>query len=110
METNKPEIVACGLDQSGIDKLKAKHGRIFAIDIDDDGEKLEAICKEPDTTVMSAINSMSKTDEVKGALLLYNSCVLEADKEIKNSELLKLRVSAAIGYKIERINFTVKKL
>lgn len=107
-ETQPNAIIACGLTQDAINKLKSKHGRVFIVTIKDDAEELQAICKEPDSNIMSAVNSVSKTDEVKGAVVLYNSCVIEADAAIKESDLLKMRVAAAIGDKIGRLTYSIK--
>jgi hypothetical protein len=102
--------IACGLEQSAIDKLKEKHGALFFVTIKDGDKKYEAIYKEPDATIMSAVNAASKLDEIKGTLVLYNACIVEADADIKNRDLLKIQVAASISERMTLLTREVKNL
>lgn len=109
-KVNETETLVCGLTQNEIDKLKQKHGCLYSVTIKDGANKYEAIYKEPDATIMSAVNAATKGDEIKGTLVLYNACVVEADADIKNRDLLKLQVAASIGERMTLLTREVKNL
>jgi hypothetical protein len=60
--------------------------------------------------VISAAQHITKTDEAKGALTLYENCVLEADAEIRQRDMLKLKISEAIGKKIASLSSSIKNV
>lgn len=59
---------------------------------------------------MEAAQNISRTSEIKGAKMLYDNCVVLVDDEIKNRDLLKMQVAAAIGEKVAALKSSVKNV
>lgn len=102
--------LTCGLTQEAIDQLKKKHGALFVVEISDGEALYKAIFKEPDITILSAANTISKTDEIKGSMVLYENCLVAADEAIAKRDVLKMQVVGAIGERMTALTKTVKNL
>lgn len=107
----EPTII-CGLTQEAIDKLKKKHGAVFQVDVKakDEDKTYYAICREPDETIMSAVGAVSKTDEVKGGIVLFDNCTIACDEEIKLRLPLKMQVIKAVSDRMTAVTASVKNL
>jgi hypothetical protein len=108
MENQEAIKTYCGKTIEEIHAMRMQHGHLFIVEVRDEDDVFHAVCKEPTLQVMEATQSISKTNEAKGAMTLYNNCVVLADEEIKNRDLLKLQVAAAIGDKIISLRSSVK--
>lgn len=104
------QTIICGLTPDAIDKLKAKHGRLFQVDIADGSDTYSAIFKEPTMDILSAAGAVGKTDEIKASMVLYENCLIAADDAIKSRDMLKMQVVAAIGERMTALTKTVKNL
>jgi hypothetical protein len=100
----------CGKTVEEIRALRMTHGHLFVVEVRDEEDVFHAICKEPTVQVIEAAQSIAKTNEAKGAKTLYENCVVEADAEIKNRDMLKLQVAAAIGEKISSLKASAKNV
>lgn len=100
----------CGKTVEEIQAMRMQHGRLFIAIVKDEKDVFHAICKEPTLQVIEASQSISKTSEAKGAIMMYDNCVVIADEAIKNSDLLKLQVAAAIGEKVASLQSSVKNV
>ena len=81
---------------SEIQAWKARHRKVYEVIIEDDGEKFAAYFKRPDMDVFSAVNKLSKTDEVKAAGILFDACLLGCAQEVKEDSILKMSAIAQL--------------
>lgn len=102
--------LVCGLTPQQIQELKAKHHTIYQTEIKDGEETFLAIFREPDMTVLSAVNALGKTDELKGVLVLFDNCVVACDEAIRKRDLLKIEVSKSISSRMTALSSSVKNL
>jgi hypothetical protein len=100
----------CGKTIEEIRAMRMQHGHLFVAEIQDENNVFHAICKEPTVQVIEAAQSISRTSEVKGAMMMYENCIVIADDEIKKRDLLKLQVAAAIGEKVASLKSSVKNV
>lgn len=88
---DKKEIIIIGkASDSDIQAWKARHRKVYEVIIEDDGEHFAGYFKRPNMDVFSAVNKLSKTDEVKAAGILFDSCLLGGANEIKEDSILKM--------------------
>lgn len=100
----------CGLSPEKIEELKAKHGVVFVIEIPEGEAVHKAVFREPDVTTLTAVNAISKTDEMKATMVLYENCLIAADPSISKRDLLKIEVAKAISERMTALKSTVKNL
>lgn len=93
----KKEIQVKGIEsEDNIKVWKAKHRKVYEVIIDDDGEKFAAYFKRPDMPTMSAVNKISKNDEVKAAEVLFDNCWLGGDPMVKEDAILRMAATARL--------------
>lgn len=83
-----------GVTPEQIAMWKAKHRRLYAIEVVDGEEAHEGYFRRPDMETMAAVNKLSKTDEVKAANALFDNCWLGGSTLLREDAVLKM---AAIG-------------
>jgi hypothetical protein len=110
--TQAPEAppLYCGKTVEDIRAMRMRHGHLFVAEVVDGDQTFHAICREPTLQVISVAQAIGKTDEAKGAMALYDNCVVEADGEIKSRDMLKLRVAEAVGTKVSSLSSSVKNV
>ncbi len=86
-----------GVTDEQITKWKNVHKRIVRIDVADGEELHVAYFKRPSLETMSAVTKVTKTDEVKGASVLYDNCFLGGDNEMREDALLFMAATAQLG-------------
>jgi len=89
-----------------IDALKAKHGDIFLIEV----ENKKAIVKAPGRKELGAASTLAGSDPMKFNEQILKSCWLEGDEEIKTNDRLFMSVSAKLDKIIEIAEAEIKKL
>ena len=102
MENNEPKqpqgkTYDGGVTEEQINKWKAAHKRVVRIDVTDGDDLHVAYFKRPSLETMSAVTKVTKTDEVKGATVLYDNCFLGGDPEIREDALLFVAATAQLG-------------
>jgi hypothetical protein len=107
--TNLPELI-CGKTIEDRRGMRMKHGHLFVVSVTDEESTHYAVCREPTLQIIEASQAISKTSDVKGAITLYENCVVLADDEIKNRDLLKIQVAGAIGEKMSKLEAIAKNV
>ncbi|MDR2361697.1 MAG: hypothetical protein LBD91_03110 [Prevotellaceae bacterium] len=112
MEENVQEtpLTYCGKTVEEIRLMRMRHGHLFVVTVKDGDQAFHAICKEPTIQVIEAASAIAKTSEIKGAMTIYDNCIVEAEEEIKGRDMLKLQVAAAIGLKTEALKTDIKNV
>lgn len=73
-------IVAGGLTQSEIDRLKKEHGKLTLITVKDENDQdIHFWFKKPDMKVMSATAKVAKTDSIQAAQIFATNCIVKGD-------------------------------
>lgn len=101
------QVVAAGLDQGQIDRLKAKHGKLTLISIDG-GE--EFIFKSPDMKTISAAVAVGKDDPMAFNVIIFNNCLVAGDASAVEDVSAMLSIAPHLSALIEEKKATVKKL
>ena len=98
-ETKQPQgkTYDGGVTGEQINRWKAARRRVIRIDVTDGEELHVAYFKRPSLETMSAVTKVGKSDEVKGAQVLYDNCFLGGDAEIREDALLFMAASAQLG-------------
>lgn len=98
-ETRQPQgkTYDGGVTGEQINRWKAAHRRVIRIDVTDGEDLHVAYFKRPSLETMSAVTKVGKSDEVKGAEVLYDNCFLGGDAEIREDALLFMAASAQLG-------------
>ncbi len=96
MENNKPKqpqgkTYDGGVTEEQINKWKAAHKRVVRINVTDGEDLHVAFFKRPSLETMSAVTKAVKSDEVKGAAILYDNCFLGGDTEMREDALRSWR-------------------
>lgn len=69
---------------------KAKYRKVVSITVDDDGEIFTGFFKRPDMSVMSAVMSTAKSDELKASNVMFDNCWLGGDELMREDFALKV--------------------
>lgn len=88
--------------QGEIDALKRKHGKLFQVDVEPDGDApaLIFLFREPDRKTMSATVKISQTDPLQAAEIMVKNCLVWGDAK----ELDNMAVFTAVSAQFEEIN------
>lgn len=79
-----------GVTEETIDGWKAKHRKVMEITVEDGTDRHKGYFHRPDMNTMSAVNKLSKTDEVKGSNTLFDNCWLGGSKEMQEDAVIKM--------------------
>jgi hypothetical protein len=104
-----PELI-CGKTIEEIRAMRMTYGHLFVVTVKDEDSIHYAVCKEPTIQIIESSQAIAKTSEVKGAVTLYENCVVLADEDIKKRDMLKLQVAAAIGEKTNKLSVFAKNV
>ena len=100
----------CGLTPDQLNELKAKHGRLSLVTVTEGDDKYEGIFKEPTMDALSAITALSKQDEVKASLALFDNCLLSCDDAMKKRPRVRLSAIAQLSEIMKPLEGHIKNL
>ncbi len=100
----------CGLSATELDHLKAKHGYLSLITVTDNTKEYQGIFKEPTMDILSAVTALSKQDEVKASLALFDNCLVQCDEEMKQRPRIKLSAIAQLSETMKPLEGHIKNL
>lgn len=79
------QIIAGGLTQADIDKLKAKHGAITLITVfEADDTEAHFWFRKPDMNTMRAVVAVAEKDPVQATTVYFKNCLILGDHEAVN--------------------------
>ena len=79
-----------GVTAEQIQAWKNQYGRVA-------GEEHIGYFRRPDMTTMQAVNSVSKTNEVKASEVMFDNCWLGGSPQLKTDAIYKMDAMAALG-------------
>lgn len=94
------------LSEKQIKDLKAKHGEIFLVQVEDK----QCILRKPLRKDLSIATRLSAQDPMKFNEVILEQCWIEGDEEIKKEDSYYLAVSGQIAEIIEVKQASIKKL
>ena len=100
----------CGLTEAEIQELKTQHGALILATVSQGETEHHAIFKEPNFKTLEATGTISKSNEMKGTIALYDNCIVKADEEISQRDLLKLKAVQAVANHMQSFSVSVKNL
>lgn len=90
-----------------IKALKAKEGRIYEIEVEDEDERFVGYFRRPKMETISAVMAESKHDEVKALEVMFANCWIGGAKEMESDAVVKLaamgQLSAVMGKAVGKL-------
>lgn len=77
-----------GITPEQVAAFKAKHRKVFRIDIVDGEDTHVGYFKRPDFDTMKAVAKVSKADEVEGGRIMFEKCWLGGSEELRTDGVL----------------------
>ncbi|MDY0392945.1 MAG: hypothetical protein RBR89_06085 [Candidatus Bipolaricaulis sp.] len=95
MKKNEQPINGLVSDEK-IQQWKNQHRKVYSITIED-GENIVGYFKRPDMATLSAVNAISKTDEVKAANILFDNCWLGGSELVREDAVVKMGMMSKLN-------------
>ena len=92
-----------------IQQWKNQHRKVYAVEIED-GDTIVGYFKRPDMATLSAVNSVSKTDEVKAANILFDNCWLGGSELVGQDAVIKMGMMTKLNEMMTLSNAALKNL
>jgi len=73
------EIIAGGLTQAEIDKLKKKHGSLRLISVEDGDTHIHFFFKKPNMNVIAAVQTIAERDVIAATQQFFKECLVHGD-------------------------------
>lgn len=102
------EIVAGGLTQAQIDKLKKKYGKLRLVTLKMEGGDEHYWFKHPNMQTMSAVAKFAESDPMKSSQIFFSNCLVKGDEGTVNDVPKFISVSPHIMDMIEKHQTEVK--
>lgn len=101
-----------GITAEQIQAWKNQYGRVAEVRVKDEEFNEEHIgyFHRPDMATMQAVNSVSKTNEVKASEVMFDNCWLGGSPALKSDAIYKMDAMAALGSMFNKCVRTLKNL
>lgn len=86
-----------GITEAQVEAFKAKHGKIYRVDIVDGADTHIGYVRRPDFATIKAITKLSKTDEVEAGKVMLNNCWLGGSEALRTDAVLFMAVQVQLG-------------
>lgn len=96
-------------DKTRLEELKKQHRKVYAIEVNDDGEDFSCYLKRPNPEQLAVMNKLAKTDEVRATQTLIDQCWIEGDSVIKADGMLLMAIAGEFLKECKVNNVTVLK-
>ena len=111
-KTNELKEINGGVSAEQITMWKNTHGRISEVRVTDPkvSECHIGYFKRPDMKTMQAVSAMSKTNEMKGAEVLFDNCWLGGSPVMQSDAIIKMQAMSAMGALLGSCTHEIKNL
>lgn len=99
-----------GVSAEQIAAWKKEHRKVYAIEVEDDGELFVGYFHRPGMETLSAVNRLAKTDEVKSTTTMFDNCWLGGDPVMKTDTLVRMAAIRQLGEMFNRVVGTLKNV
>lgn len=104
------DIIAGGLTQREIDRLKKQHGKLTLITVNDENDQeVHFWFKKPDMRVMSATAKVAQSDPMQAAQIFATNCIVKGDVTLLDDVDIFSSISEPIMELVETRAVEVKK-
>lgn len=86
-----------GVSEGQVETWKGEHRKVHMIEVEDDGDLLVGYFHRPSMETMSAVNKLTKNDEVKGSTTMFENCWLGGDPVMKTDTLVRMAAIKQLG-------------
>ena len=101
-------------DKDGSDEQvkgwKGEHRKVHMIEVEDDGDLFVGYFRRPSMETMSAVNQLTKKDEVKSTSVMFENCWLGGDPVMKTDTLVRMAAIKQLGAMFDRVVGTLKNV
>jgi hypothetical protein len=104
------EKLAGGVSPAQLAAWKKTHKDVYQITVDDEGKEVTGYFKKPDMAVISAASRFASSDPVKSGEIMFESCWLAGDVELKEVEELKVSCFGKLAELFKVREAKIKKL
>lgn len=109
-ETRKLTVYNGGVTEEQIKAWKTEHRKVHAIEVEDDGELFIAYFHRPSMDTLSAVNKLSKADEIKSSAAMFDNCWLGGDPVVKTDTMVRMAAIKQLGEMFNQSIGTLKNL
>lgn len=97
------------LAESEIAALKARHGRVYVVEAEDDGGQVyAAYFKRPDMATLAAMTKLAKTDDIAAGRVLVENCFLAGADIVKTDPALFVATVGQLGKMVSSVRASIK--
>lgn len=105
------EEIMKGVDAEKLKELKAKHGKVFLIVVDADGEAVKGIFCKPSIKILSLVAKKAQEgDTVAAAISMYKNCKLIVEPAMEASEEIQLSAAKKANDLFKKFDAEAKEL
>lgn len=76
---------------------KQQAGKVMAIEVEDDDTTYVGYFRRPTMETMSAVNKLTKNDEIKGSMTMFDNCWLGGSETMKTDAIIKMAALAQLS-------------
>ncbi len=98
------------MTEEKIAQLKAKHRKMFRVDIVEGEETHIGYFKRPDFATIKAVTKLAKTDEVEAGKVMFDNCWLGGSEELRTDAVLFMAVQVQLGKVLNGCMGSIKNL
>ena len=91
-----------------IGRLKSRHGRVWEVEVEDDGARYCAYFRRPDMATLSAMAKLARADEMRTSAVLMENCFVGGAEEVKTDTALFLAAAGQLGKIVAGARATLK--
>ena len=109
-----------GVSDEQVKVWKGEHRKVHMIEVEDDGDLFVGYFRRPSMETMSryfsprpfmsAVNQLTKKDEVKSTSVMFENCWLGGDPVMKTDTLVRMAAIKQLGAMFDRVVGTLKNV
>ena len=99
-----------GVSDEQVKVWKGEHRKVHMIEVEDDGDLFVGYFRRPSMETMSAVNQLTKKDEVKSTSVMFENCWLGGDPGMKTDTLVRMAAIKQLGAMFDRVVGTLKNV
>jgi hypothetical protein len=99
-----------GITEAQIVAFKAKHGKVYRVDIVDGTDTHIGYFKRPDFATIKAITKVAKTDEVEAGKVMFDNCWLGGSEDLRKDAVLFMATQKQLGDMLNGCMGSIKNL
>lgn len=99
-----------GVSEANIKEWKAKHRKVFRVDIVDGDETHIVYFKRPDFSTVKTTTKIAKTDEVESGRVMFEHCFLGGSKYVREDMVLFMAAQVQLNKLLNSCMGSLKNL